>query len=153
MNSKLQNGMNFFAIFILASITLLFFANANSIAFAEPNFETISGSIRIEITTIQMHISEDNALPWGYVEGKIENSATDYPVVIHISKNDKFDVESDNTTVVKEHFAIIEVNDDGTYHYKFRIINVDGNSVSKFEGDYTVEIIKTVYHYPNLISA
>lgn len=144
--------MRFFAIFFLVSIASLL-ASVNAIAFAESNHETSFRSIKIEITTMPMHISEDNALPWGYVEGKIENAVTDYPVIIHISKNDKADVESDNMIIVKEHFAITEVNDDGTYHYKFRIINVDGNLVSKFQGDYTVEIIKAVHHYPNLISA
>ena len=153
MNTQLQIDVKFFTIFILASITLLLFANANSIAFAESNHVEISSTIRIEFTTIPIYISEDNALPWGYVEGKIENAVTDYPVIIHISKSDKANAESDNTIIVKEHFAITEVNNDGTYHYKFRIINVDGNSVSKFQGDYTVEIIKAVYHYPNLISA
>lgn len=145
--------MKFFTIVILASVTLLMFTSGNTIAFAEQNHVTTSSSIRIEITTIPMYISEDNTLPWGYVEGKIENAATDYPVIIHIAKNDKTDVESDKTIIVKEHFAITKVNGDGTYHYKFRLINVDGNSISKFQGDYTVEIIKPVHHYPNLISA
>lgn len=145
--------MKCFTIFILAGIPLLFFGSVIAIAFAEPNHGTSTIPIKIEITTIPIHISKDNTLPWGYVEGKIVNAVTDYPVIIYVSKNDKTVVDSDDTIIVKDHFATTKVNNDGTYHYKFRIINVDGDLVSKFQGDYTVEIIKAVHDYPKTISA
>ena len=43
------------------------------------------------------------------------------------------------------HFAQSDVNDDGSYEYKFRIRSVDGDTVvDVFEGDYVVKIFKTV---------
>ena len=43
------------------------------------------------------------------------------------------------------HFAQTNVNDDGSYEYKFRVRSVDGNNVvNVFEGDYEVRIFKTI---------
>ena len=43
------------------------------------------------------------------------------------------------------HFAQTDVNEDGSYEYKFRIRNIDGDNIIKvFEGDYDVKIFKTI---------
>ena len=40
-------------------------------------------------TVIPMNISSDNTLPWGTVEGTIENHVDGYPVIIQMYQNDE----------------------------------------------------------------
>jgi len=95
----------------------------------------IDGLIGIEKTSLMFHAPEDNSLPWGFIEGKIENPVVGYPVIIQIY-NDKEAV----------HFAQTNVNEDGSYEYKFRVLNVDGDKTTKiFNGNYNVNIFKVVY--------
>src|SRR3990167_2103152 len=88
----------------------------------------------LEETTIQMSIPSDNDIPWGFVEGKIASPVKDHPVIIQIYKGD-----------VPVHFAQVPVNDDGSYQYRFRVLDVTDNKTTRiFEGDYTVKIFKVV---------
>ncbi len=92
------------------------------------------GDISLVQTTISMNIPSDNILPWGFVEGVFENHASGFPVIIQIYQNDE-----------AIHFAQTNVEDDGSYEYKFRVKNIDGDKViNVFEGDYEVRIFKTV---------
>ena len=110
----------------------------------------ISGNLAIERTTLTFSVDENNHLPWAFVEGKIQNSVPDYPVIIQIYDNNE-DVIGNNVGAV--HFAQTNVNDDGTYEYKFRVKDFDGkNMINIFEGDYTVKIFKVVYLYSDLSS-
>jgi len=104
----------------------------------EPITEIIplNGGIGIEKTVLFMHASADNTLPWGFVEGKIANHVLDYPVIIQI-----YDEDGEAT-----HFAQTNVEDDGSYEYRFRVRNVDNDKVINiFEGDYIVKIFKVIY--------
>lgn len=104
----------------------------------EPQLVTDNNSVILEKKIISMHISEDNQLPWGFVEGNVINPAEGYPVIIQIYKNGE-----------PVHFAQTDVNEDGSYEYRFRVRNVDGDQVINiFQGDYTVKIFKTVYATP-----
>ena len=95
--------------------------------------------IGIQKTILSFHASPDNTLPWGFVEGKIVNHVPDYPVIIQI-----YDQEGQPT-----HFAQTNVEEDGSYEYRFRVRNVDnGNIINVFEGDYSVKIFKVVYLDP-----
>ena len=122
-------------------------------SFAEPiNFHTeitpINNSIGLEKTIIQMHISENNKLPWGFVEGKIANHVLDHPVIIQIFDNDEIIT---GNSIGAVHFAQTVVNEDGSYEYKFRILDSSNGKITKiFDGNYTVKIFKVVYIYPNL---
>ncbi|NQV39754.1 MAG: hypothetical protein HQ505_04345 [Nitrosopumilus sp.] len=103
----------------------------------EPQTEIISlnGMIALEKSTIFFHSSEENSLPWAFVEGNIVNHVEGYPVIIQIFKN--------NDAV---HFAQTNVEEDGDYEYKFRVLNSDGDNTTKiFDGDYLVKIFKVVY--------
>ena len=96
----------------------------------------LNGEIGIEKTILSLHASPDNKLPWGFVEGKIANHVSNYPVIIQI-----YDVDGDAT-----HFAQTDVEEDGSYEYRFRVRNVDnGEVINIFSGDYTVKIFKVVY--------
>ncbi len=91
--------------------------------------------IKIEVP---LHVPSDNTLPWGAVYGTVTNHVEGYPVIIHIYQNDD-----------PVHFAHTNVNEAGSYEYKFRIKSVDGDRVvNVFEGNYEVKIFKTVKLYP-----
>ena len=103
----------------------------------EPQTEItpLNGMIGLEKSTVFFHAPETNSLPWGFVEGKIANHVEGYPVIIQIFKN--------NDAI---HFAQTNVEKDGAYEYKFRVLNSDNESTTKiFEGDYLVKIFKVVY--------
>ncbi len=103
----------------------------------EPQTEItpLNGMIGLEKSTVFFHAPEANSLPWAFVEGKIANHVEGYPVIIQIFKN--------NDAV---HFAQTNVEKDGAYEYKFRVLNSDNESTTKiFEGDYSVKIFKVVY--------
>ena len=102
----------------------------------------LNGLMGLEKSTIFFHTPEENSLPWGFVEGKIENHVEGYPVIIQIFK--------DNHAV---HFAQTNVEKNGDYEYKFRVLNSDNGNTNKiFDGDYSVKIFKVVYLYQeNLI--
>jgi len=88
----------------------------------------------LEENTIQMSIPSDNHIPWGFVEGKIASPVKDHPVIIQIYEGDK-----------PVHFAQVPVNDDGTYQYRFRVLDVTDNKTTRiFEGDYAVKIFKVI---------
>jgi len=104
---------------------------------------SIDGTIGIEKTTLSWYASHDNTLPWGFVEGKIPNHVSDYPVIIQI-------YDSDGDAV---HFAQTNVEDDGSYEYRFRVLSINDNQVIKiFEGDYSVKIFKVIYLNPGLLN-
>ena len=103
---------------------------------------SIDGTIGIEKTTMSLFAPSDNTLPWGFVEGKILNHVSDYPVIIQI-----YDSEGDAV-----HFAQTNVEDDGSYEYRFRVLSINDNQVTKiFEGDYSVKIFKVIYLNPALL--
>jgi len=96
---------------------------------------SLGGLIGLEKSTIFFHSPEENSLPWGFVEGNIANHVEGYPVIIQIFK--------ENDAV---HFAQTNVDHDGNYEYKFRVLNSDNGVTSKiFEGEYSVKIFKVVY--------
>lgn len=126
---------------------------STNISFAEPvNSQTeitpINNTIGLEKTTIQMHISENNKLPWGFVEGKIANHAAGHPVIIQIFDNDEI-IPGNSAGAI--HFAQTIVNEDGSYEYKFRVLDSNNGKITKiFDGNYTVKIFKVIYLQPNL---
>jgi len=100
----------------------------------------LDGEIGIEKTILSLHASPNNTLPWGFVEGKIVNHVSNYPVIIQIYNDD-----GDAT-----HFAQTDVEEDGSYEYRFRVRNVDnGEVINIFEGNYSVKIFKVVYLAPS----
>ena len=109
---------------------------------SESEIIPLSGNIALEKSTIFFHPPSENSLPWAFVEGKIANHVEGYPVIIQIFK--------ENDAV---HFAQTNIASDGSYEYKFRVLNSENGVTSKiFDGDYSVKIFKVVYlHQENLI--
>jgi hypothetical protein len=134
---------------IILSVIIIF--SSSSFVFAHPHqgqiqinshnhepqteYIPINGIIGIEKTSLIFHTPEKNSLPRGFVEGKVANPVSGYPVIIQIFKNDE-----------AVHFAQTTVNEDGNYEYKFRVLNVENEQTTKiFDGDYHVTIFKVVY--------
>ena len=133
------------------TILCLISITSTSVAFAHPHtgqllidnhthqpqteYIPLNGMIGIEKTTLTFHVPDNNSLPWGFVEGKIENPVAGYPVIIQIYQEGE-----------AAHFAQTSVNEDGNYEYKFRVLNVEGEKTTKiFDGTYHVIIFKVIY--------
>ena len=104
--------------------------------FADQTSEIVvtKGNFEVVETIIPMYISPENILPWASVSGIVENYANNNPVIIQIYQNDE-----------PVHFAQTNVNDDGSYEYKFRVKTVnDDKIINIFEGNYEVRIFKTI---------
>jgi len=121
---------------IFAGLFVLVAMIGMSPSFADSNTTVLStkDGIQLTQTVVSMSISPDNTLPWGFIEGTVENYAEGHPVIVQIYQNGE-----------PVHFAQTDVNEDGTYEYKFRARNIDGdNVVNVYEGDYEVKIFKSV---------
>lgn len=119
-----------FAVFALTAFVVMApesFADSTTVT-------PLSDEISIETVTTTMNIPKDNTLPWGAVSGNVDDPAPGYPVIIMFFKEDD-----------PVHVAQVDVQEDKSYEYKFRVRNVDGNNiVNVFEGDYKVKIFKIV---------
>ena len=117
---------------IFAGLFVLVAMIGMSPSFADTNTTVLSTNDGIQLTktVVSMSISPDNTLPWGFIEGTVDNHAEGYPVIVQIYQDGE-----------PVHFAQTDVNEDGTYEYKFRARNIDGdNVVNVYEGDYEVKI-------------
>ena len=91
-------------------------------------------NVVLEKNIVSMHIPGDSPLPFGCVWGTVQNAAPGYPVIIQIYKDGK-----------PVYFAQTNVKDDGSYEQYFRVKSVESDKVIHiFEGDYTVDIYKSV---------
>jgi len=117
-------------LFVLMSAIMIsptFADQASEIVVTKHNFEVVK-------TTIPMYIPTENILPWASVSGIVENHVNNHPIIIQIYQNDE-----------PVHFAQTNVNDDGSYEYKFRVKTVnDDKIINIFEGNYEVRIFKTI---------
>ncbi|WP_316504572.1 hypothetical protein [Nitrosopumilus sp.] len=133
------------AIFALLTIVTPF--NISFAEYEESQTTTITAlddELSIEETVMTLVIPENNTLPWAFVEGMIENPAPGYPVIIQFF-NDK---SGDDPM----HVAQVDVNDDDTYEYKFRVRDVDiqtGQTINIFEGTYAVKVFKVIVSTPD----
>ena len=121
---------------IFAGLFVLVAIIGMSPSFADSNTTVLSTNDGIQLTktVVSMSISPDNTLPWGFIEGTVDNHAEGYPVIVQIYQDGE-----------PIHFAQTDVDEDGTYEYKFRARNIDGdNVVNVYEGDYEVKIFKSV---------
>jgi len=102
----------------------------------------------LEKTVTTLSIPKDNTLPWAYIDGTIENHAEGHPVIIQF-----FNEEGGENPI---HVAQVDVNDDGSYEYKFRVRDVNletGVATDIFEGEYTVKIFKVIDSAQNSMDA
>ena len=127
------------AIVIFSALMSTMISSADAVT-SNTEIIPLNAEIGIEKTILSLHASPDNMLPWGFVEGKIANHVSNYPVIIQIYDDDG------HATL----FAQTDVEEDGSYEYRFRVRNVDdGQIINIFEGDYYVKIFKVVYLGPS----
>ena len=96
----------------------------------------ISDEISVQKTTVVLSVPLDNALPWGFVTGQTSDHISDYPVIIQFHQDGQ-----------PVHFAQVDVDDDGSYEYRFRALSVDletGQTVHIFQGQYDVSIFEVI---------
>ena len=96
----------------------------------------INENLSLQETITTMNIPQDNKLPWGAVKGAATDYVEGFPIIIQIYKGED-----------PVHFAQTDVNEDGSYEYKFRNKSVDSNTgefVNVFEGEYTVKIFRVI---------
>jgi len=130
------------SIFLIASIMTVFgiMMIPNDIS-AETNqniitVTPINENLSLQETITTMNIPQDNKLPWGAVWGSATDYVEGFPIIIQIYKGED-----------PVHFAQTDVNEDGSYEYKFRIKSLDSNTgefVNVFEGEYTVKIFRVI---------
>ncbi len=128
------------ALVIFSALMSTMISSADAATSSNTEIIPLNGEIGIEKTILSLSASPDNTLPWGFVEGKISNHVSNYPVIIQIYDDDG------HATL----FAQTDVEEDGSYEYRFRVRNVDdGQVINIFEGDYYVKIFKVVYLDPS----
>lgn len=124
---------------VLTLASLAAVSGLSHVAIAEiqtTDLTPIGSNIAIEKSSVTLSVPENNSLPWAFIEGTVSNPVPDYPVIIQI-----YDMAGDPV-----HFAQVEVNHDGSYEYRFRVLDSsNGLQTHIFEGEYTVKIFKTVY--------
>ena len=130
------------SIFLIASIMTVFgiMMIPNDIS-AETNqniitVTPINENLSLQETITTMNIPQDNKLPWGAVKGAATDYVEGFPIIIQIYKGED-----------PVHFAQTDVNEDGSYEYKFRIKSLDSNTgefVNVFEGEHTVKIFRVI---------
>lgn len=119
---------------IIIGVLLVISTTQESFAQEQTIITSLSPELSLEKTVTTLNVPTDNSMSWGFVEGKINNPAKEFPVIIQIFKN--------NDPI---HFAQVNVDDDGTYEYKFRVRTIDdGKIIPIFEGEYTVNIFKVI---------
>ena len=142
--------MNFKVNFVLiASVMIAFGAiiiPGNISAETSQNLVTvtpINEKLSLEKTIITMNISQENTLPWGAVKGVVSDHVEGYPAIIQFYKGGE-----------PVHVAQVDINEDGSYEYKFRARSVDNNTgeiTNIFEGQHTIKISIVVHNQNQLI--
>lgn len=94
-----------------------------------------------ETTSIQKTLTgfvvpSDNKMPWAAIQGNVGNPALGHPVIMKLFRS---------LDEIPVHIAQVDLNSDNTFEYKFRVLSIDDGVITHFfEGEYYVEIFKTV---------
>ena len=100
------------------------------------NVKPINEKVSLETTTVTLSVPENNTLSWGTVNGPASDYAERYPVIIQFYKGDE-----------AVHIAQVDVKENGSYEYEFRVRNLDHNTgefTDIFHGEYTVKIFRVI---------
>lgn len=96
----------------------------------------IDDNIQVAETNVVLKIPANNTIPFGTIRGMVDYPAMGHPVIIQFFK-------SLNDPPV--HIAQVDLKDDNTFEYKFRIFSIDdGITTHIFSGDYQIKIFTTV---------
>ena len=108
----------------------------NLAEYPQTTLKKIDDNLSLRITTIILSIPENNKHPWGFLTGKVIDAAPGHPVIIQFFKS---------LDEIPVYVAQINLNDDDSFEYKFRLFSIDeGKTTHFFSGDYYIKIFKTV---------
>jgi len=139
----MMDKISYSLVFVLAFATAAAGLSAAAAEGQAGEITTLGPNMAVEKSVVELSVPRDNILPWAFVEGTVSSPVPDHPVIIQIYDNDDA-VEGNSAGAV--HFTQTEVRPDGSYEYKFRVLDMsDGIRTNVFEGDYTVKIFKVVY--------
>ena len=101
----------------------------------------INDNTSIKKSTAVLKIPANNTIPWGTITGTVTNPAVGHPVIIQFFKS------LDDSPV---HVAQVNLNDDNTFEYRFRVFSIDdGITTHFFSGDYFIKVFSTVNTQPD----
>lgn len=130
---------NFSMLCLFGVFSIALASSFDNSAFAETPQTTVTkidDEKSLEKTVTVMSVPENNLLPWGSVSGKVNDPVQGYPVIIQFFKS----IEDDPI-----HVAQVDLKGDNSYEYRFRVLSIEGDTVTHFfEGDYQVKIFKVV---------
>ena len=107
-----------------------------SVKYPHTSLSKIDENLSLKTTTMILSIPENNKHPWGFISGKVIDAAPGHPVIIQFFKS---------LDVTPIHVAQIDLDDDDSFEYQFRLLSVDDGITSHFfSGDYYIKIFKTV---------
>lgn len=99
-------------------------------------YVALGGGIALERTTLELDVPADNALPWAFVEGRVQDPVDGYPVIIQVHARDGEPAR----------FAQVDVGEDGSYEWRVRVLSVDdGVETRPLVGAYDVTVFKVVH--------
>ena len=100
----------------------------------------INDETSLKKSVIQITIPEDNISTYCAIRGQASEHIKGYPLIIRVYNNEN-----------PVHTAHVDLNDDGSFEYQFKVKKVDNNTgkITKiFQGDFIVDILKVI---PNSI--
>lgn len=96
---------------------------------------SLGDGIALERTSLELVVPADNALPWAFVEGRIQDPVDGYPVIIQVHERGGEPAR----------FAQVDVAEDGSYEWRLRVLSVDeGVETRALDGTYDVTVFKVV---------
>ena len=131
---KLVFGLALTSLAVLSAMFLTLFSLPTDIP-QDTEIVPIISLIGQETKVVPMHIPPHNELPWAFVWGNVDNAVEGHSVMISIYQEGEL-----------VHSAKTDIREDGSFEYRFRVRDVDGDQVINiFQGNYVVKILKTVY--------
>lgn len=104
--------------------------------YPQTSVKELDDNFDVKTTIIKFTVPLDNKLPWGTVQGVIENPAPGHPVIIQFFKS---------LDEIPVHVAQVDVKKDNSFLYQIRLLTVDDDKITHIlQGDYFIKVTKVV---------
>lgn len=104
--------------------------------YPQTSVKELDDNFNVKTTIVKFTIPLNNTLPWGTIQGIVENPAPGHPVIIQFFKS------LDETPV---HVAQVDVSKNNLFEYKIRLLTIDdGKTTHIYQGDYFIQVTKVV---------
>jgi len=99
-------------------------------------YVALGDGIALERTALELVVPADNALPWAFVEGRVQDPVEGHPVIIQVHERGGEPAR----------FAQVDVGEDGSYEWRLRVLSIDGGVETRaLAGTYDVTVFKVVH--------